>query len=106
MARLQRDEGGVEQALGEAVGQLDDVGHGVATGEQDRLHRERADQRKSQVGTGDRSARVRTYNYPQNRVSDHRLGDNYSLESFMAGKLEPLLRELERLDREERIASL
>jgi peptide chain release factor 1 len=74
--------------------------------EQDRLHRERADQRKSQVGTGDRSARVRTYNYPQNRVSDHRLGDNYSLESFMAGKLEPLLRELERLDREERIASL
>jgi peptide chain release factor 1 len=74
--------------------------------EQDRLHRERADQRKSQVGTGDRSARVRTYNYPQNRVSDHRLSDNHSLESFMGGKLEPLLRELERLDREERIAAL
>lgn len=74
--------------------------------EQDRLHRERADQRKSQVGTGDRSARVRTYNFPQNRVSDHRITDNHSLEPFMGGKIEPLLTELERLDREERIANL
>jgi len=74
--------------------------------EQDRLHKERADQRKSQVGTGDRSARIRTYNYPQNRISDHRLSDNVSLEQFMGGKLEPLLAQLEKLDREDRIANL
>ena len=74
--------------------------------EQDRLHSERAQERKSQVGTGDRSARIRTYNFPQNRLSDHRLSDNYSLEQFMGGKLEPLLEALQRLDRDERIANL
>ncbi len=74
--------------------------------EQDRLHKERADQRKSQVGTGDRSARIRTYNYPQNRISDHRLSDNVSLEQFMGGKIEPVLEQLEKLDREDRIANL
>jgi peptide chain release factor 1 len=74
--------------------------------EQDRLHAERAEARKSQVGTGDRSARIRTYNFPQNRLSDHRLSDNYSLEQFMNGKLEPLLEALVVLDREERIQAL
>lgn len=74
--------------------------------EQDRIHQERAEQRKSQVGTGDRSARIRTYNWPQNRISDHRLSSNASLEQFMAGKLDAVLEELERLDREDRIQSL
>ena len=74
--------------------------------EQDRLHAERAEARKSQVGTGDRSARIRTYNFPQNRLSDHRLSDNYSLEQFMNGKLEPLLEALVVLDRDERIQAL
>ena len=74
--------------------------------EQDRLHEERAEARKSQVGTGDRSARIRTYNFPQNRLSDHRLSENHSLEQFMGGKLEPLLEALQRLDREDRIANL
>ena len=77
--------------------------------EQDRLHAERAEARKSQVGTGDRSARVRTYNWPQNRITDHRLGDedkNHSLEQFVNGKLEPLLDALILLDREERIRAL
>ena len=74
--------------------------------EQDRIHQERAQQRKSQVGTGDRSARIRTYNWPQNRISDHRLDGNHSLEQFMAGKLDSVLDELEALDREERIRNL
>jgi peptide chain release factor 1 len=74
--------------------------------EQERLHSERAQARKSQVGSGDRSARIRTYNWPQNRVSDHRLGENYSLEQFMHGKLDPLLEGLVQLDREERIQDL
>jgi len=47
--------------------------------------------RKSQIGTGDRSDRVRTYNFPQNRVSDHRLNQNYSLEQVMDGGLHKII---------------
>ena len=47
-----------------------------------------ASDRKSQVGTGDRSEKIRTYNYPQNRVTDHRIGITlYSLESFLNGNI-------------------
>ena len=67
---------------------------------------ERSEMRKSQVGTGDRNARVRTYNYPQNRLTDHRLGQNFSLEQITAGKLDGLLDALEAMDREERIRNL
>jgi peptide chain release factor 1 len=82
------------------------LGSRLLQAEQDRLHNERAEARKSKVGSGDRSARVRTYNFPQNRVSDHRLSENHSLEQFMGGKIEPLLDSLALLDREDRIASL
>jgi peptide chain release factor 1 len=58
------------------------------------------------VGTGDRSARVRTYNWPQNRVTDHRLGENFSLEQVVSGKLDGLLDALEAWDREQRIRNL
>jgi len=74
--------------------------------ERKRIHDERAAERKSQVGSGDRSERVRTYNFPQNRCSDHRLGQNYSLEQIMTGKLAPMIEALEELDREERIKDL
>jgi peptide chain release factor 1 len=74
--------------------------------ERQRLHAERAAERKSKVGTGDRSARIRTYNFPQNRVTDHRLEENYSLEHILSGKLDAMLDALEFLDREERIAAL
>jgi peptide chain release factor 1 len=74
--------------------------------EQERRHAERAAWRKSQVGTGDRNARVRTYNWPQNRVTDHRLNENFSLEQVLAGRLGPLLQGLEAADREERIRNL
>jgi peptide chain release factor 1 len=67
---------------------------------------ERSAARKSQVGSGDRSDRIRTYNYPQNRVTDHRLNENYSLEQIVAGKLDPLLGALVNADREERIRNL
>jgi peptide chain release factor 1 len=78
----------------------------VLDAEKQRLHDERAAERKSQVGTGDRSDRVRTYNYPQNRCSDHRLGENFSLEQVLAGRLMPILEALEERDREERIRAL
>jgi protein subunit release factor A len=74
--------------------------------ERKRIHDKRAAERKEQVGTGDRSARIRTYNFPQNRCSDHRLGQNYSLEQIMSGRLGPLLEALEERDREERIKNL
>ena len=51
-----------------------------------------ASDRKSQVGTGDRSERIRTYNYPQGRVTDHRIGLTiHRLESIMNGDLEEII---------------
>lgn len=54
--------------------------------------RERAKERKTQVGTGDRSERIRTYNYPQNRVTDHRVGLTlYKLEKILEGEIEEII---------------
>ena len=51
-----------------------------------------AAQRKLQVGTGDRSERIRTYNYPQSRVSDHRIGLTlYKLDAILDGDLDELI---------------
>ena len=51
-----------------------------------------AGERKSQVGTGDRSERIRTYNFPQGRVSDHRIGLTlYKIEAIMNGDLDELI---------------
>ncbi len=78
--------------------------------EQARLAAERSEQRRTQVGSGDRSQRVRTYNFPQNRVTDHRLEDtdrkSFSLEAVIEGRLGPLLDALEDRDRRERLAAL
>ncbi|MFW6211057.1 MAG: peptide chain release factor 1, partial [bacterium] len=56
----------------------------------------RADsERKAQVGTGDRSEKIRTYNFPQNRVTDHRIGlTSYNLESVMEGRLDEFIEKL------------
>ncbi len=54
-----------------------------------------ADERKSQVGTGDRSERIRTYNYPQGRVTDHRIGLSlYKIDTILAGDLDDIIRPL------------
>jgi peptide chain release factor 1 len=51
--------------------------------------------RKSQVGTGDRSEKIRTYNYPQNRVTDHRIGLSLNkLDQIMQGNLEEIINAL------------
>jgi peptide chain release factor 1 len=53
---------------------------------------ERSEDRKSQVGTGDRSERIRTYNYPQGRVTDHRIGLTlYKLDSILMGNIDELI---------------
>ncbi len=74
--------------------------------EQRRVAAERAAERKEQVGTGDRSDRVRTYNFPQDRLTDHRLGRNFALAQVMEGKLEPIVQALQMDLREKRIAEL
>ena len=60
--------------------------------------------RKSQVGSGDRSERIRTYNFPQGRVSDHRIGLTlYRLESFLNGDIDEMVDALITADRAERL---
>ena len=54
--------------------------------------KERAETRKSQVGTGDRSERIRTYNFPQGRLTDHRINLTlYKLETIMNGRLDEVI---------------
>ena len=63
--------------------------------------------RRSQIGTGDRSERIRTYNFPQNRLTDHRIGLTlYSLPQVMEGALAPVIEALQRADFEARLAVL
>ncbi len=60
--------------------------------EQDRQNQEQADSRRAQVGTGDRSGRIRTYNFPQSRVTDHRINLTlYKLEQVLQGDLDELI---------------
>lgn len=63
-----------------------------------------ASERQAQIGTGDRSERIRTYNYPQGRVTDHRIGMTlYSLENFLNGKIDEMVDALITADRAERL---
>jgi peptide chain release factor 1 len=66
---------------------------------------ERSRMRRSQVSTGDRSAKIRTYNYPQSRVTDHRIGfTTHDLTGIMDGKLDELMEALRLADIEEKLA--
>jgi peptide chain release factor 1 len=62
--------------------------------------------RRSQVGTGSRSEKIRTYNYKDNRVTDHRLGQNYSLNPVLEGDLEAVVQSCISQDQQERLAEL
>ncbi len=62
--------------------------------------------RRSQVGTGSRSEKIRTYNYKDNRVTDHRLGQNYSLNPVLEGDLESLIQSCITQDQQERLEEL
>ncbi|HEY6073818.1 MAG TPA: peptide chain release factor 1 [Anaerolineales bacterium] len=62
--------------------------------------------RRSQVGTGERSEKIRTYNYPQNRVTDHRIGlSSYNLHGVMAGSIDQFIDELSTRDEADRLSS-
>lgn len=62
--------------------------------ESQKQQKEITDLRRSQVGTGDRSERIRTYNYPQDRLTEHRIGQNFSLTPVINGELEDVIRQL------------
>ncbi|MBI5116829.1 peptide chain release factor 1 [Candidatus Poribacteria bacterium] len=69
--------------------------------------REISETRRSQVGTGERSERIRTYNFPQNRVTDHRIGLTlHKLETILDGELEEIVEELQLAEQEEKMKAV
>ncbi|HOD04196.1 MAG TPA: peptide chain release factor 1 [Anaerolineaceae bacterium] len=75
--------------------------------EQEKRQQERDEDRRSQVGTGERSEKIRTYNYPQNRVTDHRVNvSSYNLPAVMDGELDLFIDELSLRDETDRLSSI
>ncbi|MFD1212344.1 peptide chain release factor 1 [Arthrobacter sp. GCM10027362] len=75
--------------------------------QQEQIDAENADLRKSQVRTMDRSERIRTYNYPENRIADHRTGYKaYNLDAVMNGDLEPVIQSAIEMDEQHRLDAL
>jgi peptide chain release factor 1 len=75
--------------------------------ERQKVDDERAEARKGQIGSGDRSERIRTYNYPQGRVTDHRINLTlYKLDQIMQGDLDELIEALTAADQAEKLAEL
>lgn len=75
--------------------------------EDEKRHAERAANRRSQVGTGDRSEKIRTYNYPQSRVTDHRINySTHNLPVVMDGDLDPFIERLTIADQTEKLAAV
>jgi peptide chain release factor 1 len=70
--------------------------------QREKLHEERAEQRRTLIGSGDRSERIRTYNFPQNRVTDHRINESFTLDQVMVGRLGLVVDAIERHARERR----
>ena len=75
--------------------------------EQQKAHDEEAAKRKSQIGTGDRSEKIRTYNYPQGRVTDHRIKLTlHKLDSIMNGDLDELIDSLTAADQAAKLSNM
>jgi peptide chain release factor 1 len=80
--------------------------------ERAKQHAAQTGMRKSQMGSGDRSQRIRTYNFPQNRCTDHRLGGegggekNFNLDKVVAGDLHPIVSALLEMDKRERLEAV
>ncbi|MCX6036167.1 MAG: peptide chain release factor 1, partial [Chloroflexi bacterium] len=74
--------------------------------EEEKQRAERVEDRRSQVGTGERSEKIRTYNYPQNRVTDHRINVSaFNLPAVMEGNIDQFIEELSTRDEAERLSA-
>ena len=74
--------------------------------EQEKLTKQRAEERKILIGSGDRSERIRTYNFPQGRVTDHRIGLTlYNLSEIMEGNITELIESLIQENAAKQVAS-
>jgi peptide chain release factor 1 len=74
---------------------------------QSKKRAQRDSQRKTMIGSGDRSEKIRTYNFPQNRVTDHRINLSlYNLDKIIAGDMDELITALKNYDREQRLKNL
>jgi peptide chain release factor 1 len=75
--------------------------------QQQQLHKARADARKTMIGSGDRSERIRTYNFPQNRLTDHRINLTlYKLDAIITGNLSELIGALRDYDKKQRLGRI
>ena len=76
----------------------------IFSARQEAQHQELAKQRKEMVGSGDRSGKIRTYNFPDQRVTDHRICLTlHALDDILDGHLEPLVQALERHEKEKKL---
>jgi peptide chain release factor 1 len=74
---------------------------------QSRLDKDRGDKRRTMIGSGDRSQRIRTYNFPQNRLTDHRINLSlYSLDRIILGEMSELIAALQDYDKQQRLQNL
>ena len=79
----------------------------ILAAQQEAIEAEQSAARKSQVRTVDRSERIRTYNFPENRIADHRTGYKaYNLDQVMDGALEPVIQSAIKMDEESRLAAI
>src|SRR6267142_273834 len=73
--------------------------------QREKLHNSRSAQRKSLIGSGDRSERIRTYNFPQNRLTDHRINESwYKLDTIIVGNISEVIDALRAFDKKQRLA--
>lgn len=74
---------------------------------QSRIDKDRGDKRRTMIGSGDRSQRIRTYNFPQNRLTDHRINLSlYSLDRIIQGEMDELIAALQDYDKQQRLQNL
>ena len=79
----------------------------ILAAQQEAIEAEQSAARRSQVKSVDRSERIRTYNFPENRIADHRTGyKSYNLDQVMDGALEPIVQSAIKVDEEARLAAL